>query len=363
MNKIRGVYERDRGSDVWWIIYWDADGRRRREKVGRKSAAIQLYRKRKVAALEGRKLPEKLRAKAVSFSEIGHDALEYSKANKLSYGDDLVRMRFLFEWFGSKTADSIRPQDIERCFNQQQQWKPATFNRYRALMSLAYRLGIENGRVVSNPVKLVKPKRENNARIRFLSEAEESRLRADLIEHCPHHVPEFDVAIHTGLRLGEQYGLKKEFVDFERRVLTIPRSKHGEIRHVPLNDAAFAALQTACRFSGSSEWVFLNRFGDRISTPREWFDPAVKRTSIEHFSWHCLRHTFASRLVMAGVDIRTVQELMGHRVIQMTVRYAHLAPKHQLAAVQRLCDTGRVQNPPTATTSATSDFGDSARIQ
>jgi site-specific recombinase XerC len=65
----------------------------------------------------------------------------------------------------------------------------------------------------------------------------------------------------------------------------------------------------------------------------------VKNAKVEDFTWHCLRHTFASNLVMQGVDIRTVQELMGHKTIQMTLRYAHLAPQHQLAAVQRLCDT------------------------
>jgi hypothetical protein len=57
---------------------------------------------------------------------------------------------------------------------------------------------------------------------------------------------------------------------------------------------------------------------------------------------------------MAGVDLRTVQELMGHKTIQMTVRYAHLAPKHQLAAVERLCDTGAAQNEPTDTKTDTS---------
>lgn len=57
---------------------------------------------------------------------------------------------------------------------------------------------------------------------------------------------------------------------------------------------------------------------------------------IADFTWYCMRHTFASRLVMAGVDIRTVAELMGHKTIQMTMRYAHLAPEHNLAAVERL---------------------------
>jgi hypothetical protein len=66
----------------------------------------------------------------------------------------------------------------------------------------------------------------------------------------------------------------------------------------------------------------------------------VKKIGIKDFTWHTFRHTFASRLVMAGVDLRTVQELMGHKTLQMTLRYAHLAPKHQLSAVQRLCDNG-----------------------
>jgi len=75
----------------------------------------------------------------------------------------------------------------------------------------------------------------------------------------------------------------------------------------------------------------------RVQKPR-WFEDAVKEAHITDFRWHDLRHTFASRLVMAGVDLRTVQELMGHKSIQMTCRYAHLAPTHQLAAVERLAD-------------------------
>lgn len=79
--------------------------------------------------------------------------------------------------------------------------------------------------------------------------------------------------------------------------------------------------------------------------------------------WHCLRHTFASRLVMAGVDIRTVQELLGHKVIGMTVRYAHLAPAHQLDAVQRLCPVSSPQAEPTDTKTDTAQKTDSVVIQ
>ena len=77
--------------------------------------------------------------------------------------------------------------------------------------------------------------------------------------------------------------------------------------------------------------------GDRaLRSNRHWFEEAVADAGLRDFTWHGLRHTFASRLVMEGVDLRTVQELMGHKTIQMTCRYAHLAPAHQLAAVERL---------------------------
>src|SRR5947208_3651899 len=66
------------------------------------------------------------------------------------------------------------------------------------------------------------------------------------------------------------------------------------------------------------------------------FVPALREAGIGNLHWHDLRHTFASRLVMKGVDLRTVQELMGHKTIAMTLRYSHLSPAHQLEAVQRL---------------------------
>jgi integrase len=82
-----------------------------------------------------------------------------------------------------------------------------------------------------------------------------------------------------------------------------------------------------------------HRHGDRLLKGRHWFEPAIREAGVKNFTWHCLRHMFASRLVMAGVDLRTVQQLMGHKTIQMTVPYAHLAPEHQMSAVERLCSS------------------------
>lgn len=340
MKKIRGVFEKVAGTKVWWICYFDADGRKRREKVGRKGDAIDLYRKRKMEALQGKKLPEKLRAPKVAFAELAKDALEYSQSHKLSYGDDKVRMAKLKQWIGDRPAESLSPLEIERWLTSKaEELKPATLNRYRALLSLVYRLGMEHGKVPSNPARLVRQRKEENGRVRFLAPAEEHVLREVIKRDCLHHEAELDVALNTGLRRSEQYRLTWDCVDFDRRQLTVPRSKNGETRHVPLNDAAIEALRTAEKFKNGSRCVFLNGDGARLQSPRFWFDAVVERSKLTDFTWHSLRHTFASRLVMAGVDLRTVQELMGHKTIQMTVRYAHLAPQHRLAAVQRLCDT------------------------
>jgi len=89
-----------------------------------------------------------------------------------------------------------------------------------------------------------------------------------------------------------------------------------------------------------SEWVFPSETGETPLDSQNFvnrvFVKALRTAGINSFSWHCLRHTFASRLVMAGVDLRTVQELLGHKTLAMTLRYSHLSPAHQLDAVQRL---------------------------
>jgi site-specific recombinase XerD len=353
-RSVRGVFEKVPGSDVWWIRYADSMGRIRREKAGTKSSALALYRKRKTESLQGKKLPESLRSPMVSFAELAREALAYSKANKRSYDDDVTRMEKLLNRFRDRAADSITAQDLEQHLAQtaeESDWAPATINRYRALISLVFRLGIESGKVKENPARLVKHRQENNARVRWLSAEEEVRLRAAVSAACPEHMPELDLALNTGLRLGELYGLDWENVSLARRVLTIPRPKNGEMRHVPLNGPAVEALGELQKRSDGVGPVIRNAEGGALTSPRYWFEPSVKAAKIRSFSWHCLRHTFASRLVMAGVDLRTVQELMGHKSIQMTVRYSHLTPKHTLAAVERL--TGFATAVPTDTKTST----------
>lgn len=348
----RGIYEKIPGSKIHWIRFADSTGKIRREKAGSLSAATTLLAKRRTETLQGRKLPETLRIRQIRFEEIAQDALDYSKTNnaKGSHRVDKGRMEVIKKEFRNRIADSITPQEIDRWMaSKLSNRAPATVNRYKALLSLTYRLGMANRKVTTNPARLIRQRTENNARIRWLRSDEENRLRTTLGEKYPLRLVELDIALNTGMRQGEQYSLVWDNVDFDLRILTVPRSKHGEKRHIPLNDSALAAFLTAQQNSKPGRAVFWNRYGERLRTPRQWFEESIKAAKISNFRWHDLRHTFASRLVMAGVDLRTVQQLMGHKTISMTLRYAHLAPEHQLGAVQKLCLDGQRQTVATDT--------------
>jgi site-specific recombinase XerD len=377
-RKVRGVYEKVPGSGVWWIQFFDSEGRRRREKAGTRGSAIDLYRKRKQQALEKKKLPERLRVRLVRFDELAKDAEAYCKANNQGQQFDVYRIGRLKQEFGGHSAAAITIENFRKWFDEQE-WRAGTYNRNKTTLSLIYRLGIENGKVQSNPAKLLKHKREDNGRVRFLNQFlpaktdvdylkphtdEEARLRAVIAANYAFHMPEFDIALHTGMRPSEQYGLVWAMVDLVRKLVTIPTSKNGKPRHIPLNSIAVAAFQvlqrslkhadkTNANTANTTGLVFVNIHGEPLRGYKHWFNPAVSEAGIRDFTWYCLRHSFASRLVMAGVDLRTVAELMGHKTIQMTMRYAHLAPAHRLAAVERLVSQPATLSAPSATISAT----------
>jgi site-specific recombinase XerD len=190
------------------------------------------------------------------------------------------------------------------------------------------------------------------------------------------HESEMTLALETGMRRGEQYSLDWDRVDVARRQALLLKTKNGAARVVILTTAAVAALEQlrerwntskikkekkhalilTTASSGSlkkqenqiSTKVCLTRYGEPMASPRAWFElvmeEAVKRNpALGDVTWHIFRHTYISRLVMAGVDLRTVQELAGHKDIKMTVRYAHLAPAHKLAAVDRLAEYRKEQ--------------------
>ncbi|MBI4284165.1 MAG: site-specific integrase [Chloroflexi bacterium] len=361
------VFEKVRGSGEWWVRYADQYGHIHREKVGPKSLAQKAYEKRKTDIREGKFFPEKLsQRRDMLFKDMAKLYLEeHSKVNKRSYEGDRHLMARLNEAFGEKALSEITTEDVERFKNRLKQQgtvkkpkrgaKPrplseATVNRHLALLSGVFNKATAWKKTkAGNPVKEVKKFKENNERVRFLTEEEEARLRTVFPEE---HWPLVEVALHTGMRRGEQFNLRWRDVNFHTRTITIPRSKSGELRHVRMNDRVMEILRgLPGRLKG--EWVFPSETGESPLDANNFINrvsnPALKGAKITDFRWHDLRHTFASRLTMAGVDLRTLQELMGHKTIKMTLRYSHLSPTHTLEAVNKLCLTSQASGTRTGT--------------
>ncbi len=341
-KKLRGIFERPPGSDNWWIQYFDAHGRRRREKAGRRSDAIDLLAKRKTEKLQGIKLPENLRSRPITFGELMDDALEHSKAEngERSTAELKLKYEILRPVFGSRSASEIQKAEIVRWLTQQvadREWAPATRNRWQAAFSLAFRVAMDNERLDRNPAARIRRKSEDNGRVRFLTIDEEGALVEVIKRDYPHYLPAFSISVNTGVRASEQWRAHWTDVDFEHRIFTVRKTKNGEPeRHVPINSLAFDAFQELRKRRKGKGHIFLDSEAKPVRGHRDWFDRVVESAQLEDYTWHCNRHTFASRLVMAGVDLRTVAQLMGHKTIQMTMRYAHLAPDHQQNAVERL---------------------------
>jgi len=148
------------------------------------------------------------------------------------------------------------------------------------------------------------------------------------------------LSLDTGMRFGELCALRWADVQMDLAFLTVRgvTAKNGTTRHIPLNAEALEVLRTWHPAEiDDSTFVFSGRTDDPIVDIKTAWLPLVReQANIANFRFHDLRHTFASKLVMAGVDLNTVRELLGHADIKMTLRYAHLAPEHKAAAVAKL---------------------------
>lgn len=164
-----------------------------------------------------------------------------------------------------------------------------------------------------------------------------------MLAHCDTQLkPLVVTALHTGFRKSELLSLTWEDVDFESRdiIVRAAYAKNGESRSVPMNDVLTATLEEVRINSTAKGPVFHNRHGSPYRSFRTAFERAVRKAAIPDFTFHDLRHTFASRLVMRGVDLPTVKELMGHKDISMTLRYTHLSSDHKRSAVEKLEEFG-----------------------
>jgi len=196
-------------------------------------------------------------------------------------------------------------------------------NREIALLKTLFVKAIEWGYVISNPAANIKLVREQNLTMRVLSVKEEKRLLA--AARAPLR-PFIVLALYTGMRAGELLELDWQYVNLGSGQLLVRRSKGGEPRRIPLNEPARAALQSLGPQKTGALFHLPNLQRD--------FRAACEKAGITGFRLHDARHTFASRLVAAGADLITVQQLLGHATLATTVRYAHVKSHEQ--AVQLL---------------------------
>jgi site-specific recombinase XerD len=246
---------------------------------------------------------------------------------------------------GDVEAEKLTPQQIEQWLATKGK-TPATRNRYKAFLSLCYRQGIRNGKVHSNPARLVQQQKETAGRLRFLSRDEYKKLCKVIQERFPGHLPEFIVSCNTGMRLTEQYSCTWNQYDKKRRAIDLTDTKNGSRRTVHLNADALAAVESLRKRGQKATDRIFRREGEKSRyDTRSWFMPCLAAAKITGYVWHCNRHTFCSWLAMAGATIKEIQELAGHKTITMSARYAHLSPDHKLAVIDRIATAGNGQPP------------------
>lgn len=273
-----------------------------------------------------------------------------------------------FPEYLDKQLSAIHAWDIEKWRNAKAKtdMSASTINGYVNTLKGAKSRAVEWDCIESHDLHKVKSLKVDNAVVRYLSKGEEkqlfdmlrnrdekaklerengnlhrqkpnSPLLAELrnFNYCDYLEPLIILAVNTGMRRGEIFSLEWSNVNLEKEFLTVTscNSKSGKGRHIPLNQKAKQVLIRWLDDTNANGFVFKNADGQPLKDIKKAWGNLLKDAEINDSSFHDLRHHFASKLAMAGVDLNTVRELMWHNDLKMTLRYAHLAPEHKAAAV------------------------------
>jgi site-specific recombinase XerD len=340
-----GIYERKGRNGVTYYIRYQYDGTDIKERVGRKSrgftkeVAKDALKARLGEIAQGRFNLEKTR-KPVPFSRLVERYREYGASTKRAWAEEKYRLEPFAKLFGKTPLSQITTWQLEKWkAERRKKVKPGTVNRELTVIKHMFRKAIEWGMTTTNPATAVKRFPINDQRTRFLTEAEIQKilLACEREITSPWLLPLVTLALNTGMRQGELLSLQWDSVNLERSLITVKQSKTLRLKTIAMNEPAQETVA----------WLQENRYGDLLfmwpwgqalgrTTVHDAFKRACLEAAITDFRFHDLRHTFASHLVMAGVDLVTVKDLMGHVGINMTVRYSHLVPEHKAQAVAKL---------------------------
>lgn len=345
-DKLTGFFMevRNTGKVTFYVRHPSPNGRTREIRLGRLGdVTLDQARKRAqeiraAAALGGDPAGERDKLRLVpTFSDyIENRYLPYAKARLRSYRDQesFYRLRLKALW-GKRRLDEVRRHDVADMQERLRQdgLSNATINRYTAFVKRAFNIALHwelyDGR---NPAQRAEMRREQG-RERFLTDGELVALfRALELEQNRTAACAIALLAATGARRGEALGAKWEHIDVDRRIWTVPLSKSGKRRHIPLSDAALRILGRVPRVG--SPWVFPGSDPSKpIADLKKAWARVKDRAGIDgEFCLHQLRHTYASRLVGQGRSLYEVGQLLGHAGTAMTMRYAHLAPERLIEA-------------------------------
>ncbi|MCZ6872725.1 MAG: tyrosine-type recombinase/integrase [bacterium] len=325
-------------NNAWWIDFYTDTGRRKREKIGgptsgaMKKVAESVLHKRRVEIAEGKFLDKK-KVPRYTFTQAAEKYLDWSSRNHRDHTGTKNRILMMADFFGDTQLANITPLDIERYISQRsERVKPSTLNLELRIMRALWNKLIAWGMATEPPMRGIKALPSTPGRLRFLDQGEIATL-LDVTDAALWPVIVF--AIHTGLRRSEIKRLAWDDVNLGISRLRVAAGKGGKSRDIPLSDTALDVLRKLPRRL-DSPLVFPSLVSGGMWPFEKRFVRTVKRSGLKDVTFHTLRHTFASHLVMSGADLVTVKELMGHSDIKMTMRYTHLSPDHKVAAVKRL---------------------------
>ncbi|GFO61679.1 integrase [Geomonas silvestris] len=336
-----GIYKR---GNIWWIHYTGLDGRQKKEssrsKRFRDAEALLIHRKNEIQ--KGNQ-PEVVQVKNHTFRELAERYREFSQYQR-GYRNKKSIIKMAEDEFGNLPLKHFTLAFLESYQAKllASELSEATVNRriccikHMFTKAVDWKMASESTMKEVHKVKMFK---ESLKRDRFLSREEIERL----LEACGtdrqqlHLKPIIIFAVNTGCRKSEILRLKWQNVDLEHGFISIHEPKNKEMRMTPINAPLRQLLDGLPREEGI-DYVFFNfKTGDRLLDLKRSFPTAVKKAKLKgDVVFHTLRHTFASHLVMSGVDIATVSRLLGHKDLKMTMRYSHLAPNHLSNAVGAL---------------------------
>lgn len=330
-----GIFQR-KDRDGYFISWIDADGRRRKRKA--KSRTLEGVRQERAA-----EFLRVAQAQILGFRPPGEDNFEDVAIRFLAYQrarlapksyerEEWVVNHQLVPFFRGKLA-TIRRADVQRYVTERSAKVSAgTASKELVVVKHLLRLAVEWEIIPFNPAQGVKGPKVPPGRIRYLQPTE---LRA-LLEACPDWLRAIvALAVSTGMRRGEILGLRWLDVDMANHRVLLHQTKNGEGRIVYLNQSALAVVRSLS-FDGQTkptDRLFTNLTPNQVTMA---FRRACQAVDIADFRFHDLRHTAASWLRMAGADIHTVAQILGHKDLRMAIRYQHLSPAFLAEAVGRL---------------------------